>query len=547
MPSSSASCAPDAFRGPYNWYYILTIVVIGCGSIPKGYDEGGFSAAVGLRSFKDDFYLSAGKWVDDPSGLASRKANITSFGVLGAAIGALIASALTDRLGRLRCWQMLCLLYMSGYVMQIFSTGIYGFLLFARIWGGLGAGGLTVVGPLYLSEIAPAKSRGMIVSVSMVFLLTFLSLGFFINYAASITMEDYRPQYRLVIAIPLIPVGLALITSLFISDTPRWLASKGRGDEALATLARLRHKSSDDYELQAEFAELQHQIESTEKLNGVATWDIVKEIARTPSYRKRFWLAIAMQTVAQWSGGNGITYYIPQVFEYAGVTGDSRSLITSGAYGIVKLVFTMIFTWGLVDVIGRRRCFITGLAMQLATHTYMAVYTAIWVVDGEINKTASDAAIASVFVYAVGWSIGLCTVQYLYGTEIFPTRIRSVCYAFNMAVHWLFQFAVVRVTPNLFVSLHIWGAYVFWACVCAVGLVLLGLWAPETKAVPLERMEELFAGHWWMGWKAKVDLDSSDTQTLRRSRASSPVDMERGKEGEAGSPGGPLRSTHATS
>lgn len=176
MPSSS-STPPSVFKGPVNWYYILTIVVIGCGSIPKGYDEGGFSAAVSLRSFKDDFYLSAGKWVDNPSGLASRKANITSFGVLGAAIGSLIASALTDRLGRLRCWQMLALLYMSGYVMQIFSTGIYGFLLFARIWGGLGAGGLTVVGPLYLSEIAPAKSRGMIVSVSMVFLLTFLSLG----------------------------------------------------------------------------------------------------------------------------------------------------------------------------------------------------------------------------------------------------------------------------------------------------------------------------------------------------------------------------------
>ena len=182
MPPSS--CTPAAFRGPYNWYYILTIIVIGCGSIPKGYDEGGFSAAVSLRSFKDDFYLSAGKWVDNPSGLASRKANITSFGVLGAAIGSLIASALTDRIGRLRCWQMLALLYMSGYVMQIFSTGIYGFLLFARIWGGLGAGGLTVVGPLYLSEIAPAKSRGMIVSVSMVFLLTFLSLGLWPSHPA---------------------------------------------------------------------------------------------------------------------------------------------------------------------------------------------------------------------------------------------------------------------------------------------------------------------------------------------------------------------------
>ncbi|ROV96069.1 hypothetical protein VPNG_09144 [Cytospora leucostoma] len=528
LPSSVTS----GWKGPYNWYYILTIIVMGCGSIPKGYDEGGFSAAVGLQSFGHDYGLDTSLWIDNAAGLASRKANITSFGVLGAAFGSLIALALTDRIGRLRCWQLLTVVYMSGYLMQVFASGIYGFLLFARIWGGIGAGGLTVVVPLYLSEIAPAKSRGMIISVSMVFLLTFLSLGFFINYAVSVTMSTSRRQYRIVIAVPLIPVGLALLASLGISDTPRWLASQGRGEEAMSVLARLRSKTCPDQELQTEFAEIQEQIRSKEKLlSEVSTWGVLKEVLTVRSYRKRFFLALIMQTVAQWSGGNGITYYIPQIFEYAGVSSDNRSLVTSGAYGLVKLVFTMVFTWGMVDVIGRRRCFLSGLFMQLCAHIYMAVYMGVWVYHGKSNKSASDAAIASVFIYAIGWSIGLCTVQYLYGTEIFPTRIRSVCYAINMALHWLFQFAVVRVTPNMFVSLHVWGGYTFWAAICTVGLVILGLCAPETKGVPMERMEELFAGHWWMGWKARVDLDSSDTQTLRRSRASSTADfMDRGKD-----------------
>ena len=191
-----------------------------------------------------------------------------------------------------------------------------------------------------------------------------------------------------------------------------------------------------------------------------------------------------------------------QIFTYAGVVGSNTSLITSGAYGIVKLVFTLVFTWGLVDVFGRRRCMLTGIAIQCITHVYMAIYMSLFIQSE--NKSASDAAIGSVFIYAVGWSIGLCTVQYLYGTEIYPTRIRSVCYASNMVLHWFFQFAVVRVTPNMFVSLNIWGAYVFWAMVCFLGFVLLGIWAPETKGVPMERMEELFAGHWWMGWNAKL-------------------------------------------
>jgi hypothetical protein len=76
-----------------------------------------------------------------------------------------------------------------------------------------------------------------------------------------------------------------------------------------------------------------------------------------------------------------------------------------------------------------------------------------------------------------------------------------------MALHWFFQFAVVRVTPNMFVGLHVWGAFVFWAGVCVVGLVVLGVWAPETKGVALERMDELFRVRWYMEWKARVGPD----------------------------------------
>ncbi|KAF6805824.1 hypothetical protein CSOJ01_09253 [Colletotrichum sojae] len=492
----------------FNAYYLLTIVVIACGSIPKGYDEGGFSASTGLSSFKQDFGLVPSLWQGNESGLADRKANISSFGVLGAAFGSIISLGLNDRLGRLRAWQFFTALWMTGALMQVFSSGILGLMLFARIWAGLGAGGLTVVAPLYLSEVAPARSRGMIVSIYMVILLSFLTIGFFINYAANATMPATRAQYRVVIAVPLVPVGLAFIASFFLADTPRWLASRDRGDEALSVLAKLRRADPNSAALALEYDEIREQLRSRRQvLAGTSTWAIFREIVTVPTYRSRFLLGAVMQTVAQWSGGNGITYYIPEIFRYAGVVGDNTSLITSGAYGAVKLVFTMVFTWGLVDVFGRRRCFIAGLLMQCVTHVYMAVYMAIWTGGG--NKAASDAAIASVFVYAVGWSIGLCTVQYLYGTEIYPTRIRGVCYATNMSLHWFFQFAVVRVTPNMFVSLDVWGAYVFWACVCAAGVVVLGLWAPETKGVPMERMEELFGGRWWMGWRASVDAEET--------------------------------------
>lgn len=165
-------------------YYALVIFIIACGSIPKGklrlgalsaillfsrtrkrvrkltspgaasgYDEGGYSASVKLDAFTHDFNLVSSNWENDPTGLANRKANITSFNVLGAAFGALFALDLNDRLGRLNAWRLGALVWASGTFIQVFASGIYGLLLFARIWSGLGAGLLTVVVPVYLSEI----------------------------------------------------------------------------------------------------------------------------------------------------------------------------------------------------------------------------------------------------------------------------------------------------------------------------------------------------------------------------------------------------------
>lgn len=489
-----------------------------------------------------DFNLIKSHWKNDPTGLTNRTANITSFNVLGAAFGALAGLDLNDRLGRLVSWRLACVVWAIGTFIQVFSSGIYGLLLFARIFAGLGAGLLTVTSPLYLSEVAPRATRGLAVGMYMVILLAVLAMGkpgsclknlemgviyrtltiapsapgFFINYGANLHMAPTRTQYRLVQSIPLIPVGIAFGLSFLCPETPRYLASQQRHKEGKEVLARLRGKSIDDKSVEAEFEEIDRQARERADLKSVSHWQAFKESQSNSNYRQRFWLLMTMQTIAQWTGGNGITYYVTNIFEYAGVTGSNQSLISSGAYGIVKLVFTMAFTWGLIDVFGRRRCALTGLALQLAAHIYMGIYMGLQPGSSD-NKSASDAAIASVFVYAVGWSIGLCTIPYLYGTEIFPTRIRNVSYAISMGLHWFFQFAVVRVTPNMFASLHVWGAYLFWAIICTLGLVILGIWMPETAQIPIERMDELFDGPWYLRWRARpkyIDDLSETTETV---------------------------------
>jgi hypothetical protein len=175
--------------------------------------------------------------------------------------------------------------------------------------------------------------------------------GFFINYAANATMAPNPSQYRLVQAIPLIPVGIAFIGSFFLRDTPRWLASKDRGDEALEALALLRRSGTNDHYLSSEYEEIQEQIRARQQnLEGVSIWVIIKEIALSSSYRKRFLLGAVMQTVAQWSGGNGITYYIPEVSNssnlviYLALTSMNRSSPTLELWAQILLSSPLVPT-----------------------------------------------------------------------------------------------------------------------------------------------------------------------------------------------------------
>ena len=197
-----------------NWYYYVAISIIACGGIPKGritrdtlttagitdpslgYDEGGFSASITLKSFEEDYNLIPSHWKHDPSGLASRTANITSTGILGAAFGAFISLKLADRFGRLRCWQLFVVTWACGLFMMILSSGIFGLLIFSRVFSGIGAGGLTVIGPLYLAEIAPANTRGMVVSLFLVFLLLFLTLGKAMPHSCPL-LHSHAPQVSL--------------------------------------------------------------------------------------------------------------------------------------------------------------------------------------------------------------------------------------------------------------------------------------------------------------------------------------------------------------
>lgn len=139
-----------------------------------------------------------------------------------------------------------------------------------------------------------------------------------------------RTQYRLVQAVPLIPVGIAYGLSYLCPETPRYLVSKQLRQQGLDVLARLRGKAIDDPEITKEFAIIDaRERERATDLASVSHWTIFKETQTNPNYRQRFWLLIAMQTIAQWTGGNGITYYVTTIFQVRQLQGNHQLHTTS--------------------------------------------------------------------------------------------------------------------------------------------------------------------------------------------------------------------------
>jgi hypothetical protein len=169
--------------------------------------------------------------------------------------------------------------------------------------------------------------------------------GYFINYAATIHVSSSSAlQYRIVQATPLMPTALALIGSIFLVESPRYLATRGKTTQAREALAKIRNRDQNDMLIAYELSHIEHQVEENARHMEVGTdlFSIMKATFKHSSLRGRLLLAWTMQAVAQWSGGQGISFYIPEVFSYAGVASSSASLISSGAYGIVKLVVTMV-------------------------------------------------------------------------------------------------------------------------------------------------------------------------------------------------------------
>ncbi|KAF2724606.1 putative sugar transporter [Polychaeton citri CBS 116435] len=486
----------------YNRHLIYTAAVFAMSGIPITWDQGSSSVVPSLPGFQRMFGITSGA---NPQQIT----NFVSLVYVGCGIGAAVSYFVNDRIGRLWSFRLYTFVWFVGQMIATGSNGSLAALCTARIVSGLGIGALTVTGPISLVEIAPTELRGLITVWFSVAMLMSLFVSVFCVYGVFIHVAASALQYQIVFFSPCIYMMLICGLSFLCCESPRWLCLVGKDEEAAYQLTALRGLGLDHARIQSELEEIHITVRKIRGEGGQGTkapWATFKatleETFLVKANLRRVQQAFISYALAQLSGANSVTSYFVPILKLMGESGDqTHSLFLTGMYSMAKFFFTLIASFFFIDALGRRRSLFIGITIQMISDLYIGVYIRYRQL-GAVSDSASEAAVALIFLHGFGYSVGLLVLPYVFGAEIWPNHIRSFGSALSQTWHWLFYFGVSRGMPSLLAHTHNWGAFIFFAAWCFVSLLYVFLVVPETAGQSLEAMNQLFEAPWYMAFRS---------------------------------------------
>ncbi|KAH8586380.1 putative transporter [Bisporella sp. PMI_857] len=494
----------DSPPGIYNRRLFFSVFVYALGGIPKTWDEGSAASVPSLPGFQQAFGITSAK---NPQAVS----NFISFVNITCGLAAFFSFFVNDRIGRLWSLRLYLTIYTAGCLVSTFSYGHIGVLYLGRLIAGIGIGPLTVTGPMSIVEIAPVETRGLLTLWFGIVLLASQTIGVFTVYACYMHVAPSHLQYQITFFAQTFAPVIVIILSFFATESPRWLCLVGRQEAAFETLVRLRGLSRDHPLLLKEWNEFKTQIIEEQTLYGEQNWkSILRETFCVTANLRRVQLTCVTYGLAQLSGGNAVTSYLPGIFKLIGIHGTSTSIMMAAFYAFAKMVFIIIASLFLVDALGRRRSLLIGITIQMLSHIHLGVYLKFYMEDASnVNIASSRTAFAAIYIHGFGWSIGLLILPYLFGAELWPNRIRSFGGSLSQAWHWLFYFVIVKATPFILSSMRGWGAFIFFAAWCLIALVYTYILVPETSGLVLEHIDALFEGPWYLMRKKANQLQKN--------------------------------------
>jgi sugar porter (SP) family MFS transporter len=328
------------------------------------------------------------------------------------------------------------------------------------------------VAPLYISEIAPETIRGKLVSINQVALTSGIVISYLIDYAFSGTQS-----WRWMFALAAVPASVFAAGLMLIPDSPRWLAARGRLDQARDVLKRIRSPEQAAVELKV----IQHSV-----VQQKGRWSELLSPLLRPAMTVGVGLAIAQQI----TGINTIIYYAPTIFRFAGFASASAAILASVGIGLVNVIFTVV-AMQLIDKVGRRPL----LLISLAGMTLGIAVLGLAFMLPQLGSTLGWIAVISLTIYVGSFAVGLGPVFWLMLSEIYPLDVRGRAMSVGTLANWA---ANLMVALSFLTLTHTLGKpATFWL----YGAISIGAWffafllVPETKGKTLEQIE----AHWRAG------------------------------------------------
>ena len=510
--------------------FTMTVaMIVALGGFLMGFDASVISGVVGF--IETEFSLTKIE-------LGWSVASLT----LTATLAMMVAGPLSDRLGRRPVLKIAAVLFAISAVASALAPTFI-FLVIARMVGGFGVGAALIIAPMYIAEIAPPESRGRMVSFNQLNIVIGISVAFFSNYlilrlgqsdlawAASLRFDDL--SWRWMLGIETVPAIIYFFALMFVPESPRWLAMRGREKESLQVLEKVVDKDK--------------AISDLEAIKQALSADMERESTGfrqlfSPAMKLVMTIGISVAILQQLTGINAVFFYAPMIFEQSGV-GTDASFMQAVLVGIVNLVFT-IAAMLLIDRVGRRPLLgagIIGIAVCMLTLSYgfgSATYTlsqesinalpaaidrdqvaplagishfsdiefrdevssvigreAFQQYESQLVNAAIDInpnlILFGILGFVASFAISLGPIMWVLFSELFPNSLRGLAISFVGLINSGISFGVQLIFPWELEVIGNAGTFLIYGLVAIVGLFFVMRLLPETKGKSLEQLEEL--------------------------------------------------------
>jgi sugar porter (SP) family MFS transporter len=445
----------EAQKSKYSPILYLVAFIVALGGLLSGFDTGVISGA--LLFIKDEWNLS-----DYLQGI------LVSSTLVGATIGAILNGHLADLFGRKKILIFTAVLFFIGSIFCAAAPNI-NILILSRFIVGLAIGVVTFATPLYLSEISPEKIRGSLVSL---FQLA-ITIGILFSYLVNAGFANIQFGWRLMLLFGVFPALILGIGMFFMSDTPRWLISKGKDDEAKKVFKRIEPGIDADKEI-------------LEIKNVLQNKDNDKKFEFKKWMFAPLFLGIGLMFCQQWTGINTIIYYAPTILKIAGFNSNSSAIYATVGIGIVNCLMTFIAIF-LSDKTGRKPLLYAGLiGMALC----LFILGSAFQFSEALGASLKWVSLFSSMFYIAFFSFSLGPIILLLVSEIFPLKFRGLGMSISTMSNFLFNFTVTLSFLPLINKISESYTFYLYGMIAIICLFYVYFMVPETKGITLEKIEE---------------------------------------------------------